>query len=394
MNSTKRISQLQQTLGPLMAWLDSYTKARGHAGAEACDFALGNPHDMPLASFSATLQKHARPQHKDWYAYKASEADAREHVAATLRQRFGAGFEPEYVAMTNGAAGALHIAFYTLLDPGDEVIINLPPWFLYEGYIAACGGVTVKVRVKADDFDLDVEAIRAAITPRTRAVVVNSPNNPTGRIYPPETLRALAVMLTEASAQFGRPIYLISDEAYNRIVFDGRPFVSPATFYPHSLLIYTYGKTLLTPGQRLGYIALPPDMPERAELAAGFTTAQFLNGLGFPSALMQYAIRDLETQIIDLKVLQHKRDWMVHELSGMGYQTHAPEGTFYLVVRSPMNDDVAFTQLLNSHKVLCLPGSVAELPGYFRISLTANEAMIERALPGFALAMTQVKTLD
>ena len=385
--TTRRIGHLQTTLGPFLAWMGSYTEARDRAGAEACDFAIGNPHDMPLPGFGPTLQKHANPQHKDWYAYKLNEAASQAHVARTLRARMGVAFEPECISMTNGAAGALHIAFNTLLDPGDEVIINLPPWFFYESYIAAAGGVTVKVSVKPDDYDLDVAAIAAAITPRTRAVVVNSPNNPTGRIYSAATLQALAAALTEASARHGRPIYLISDEAYNRILFDGRPFISPTLFYPHSLLIYTYGKTLLTPGQRLGYIALPPDMPERAELQRAIMLAQIVNGFGFSSALMQYAMPDLENQIIDLELLQEKRDRMVGALRGYGYEMRVPEGTFYLLVRSPQADDAAFVQSLIRQNIFCLPGSVAEIPGHFRISLTANEGMIERALPGFAKAI-------
>ena len=385
--TTRRINHLQTMLGPLLGWLSNYNSARAQAGPDACDFAFGNPHDMPLPGFGPTLAKHAAPEHKDWYAYKTNEAASQAHVARTLQARMGVAFEPENISMTNGAAGALHIAFNTILDPGDEVIINLPPWFLYESFIAAAGGVTVKVPVKADDYDLDVAAIAAAITPRTRAVVVNSPNNPTGRIYAAATLQALAAALSEASARHGRPIYLISDEAYNRILFDGRPFISPTLFYPNSLLIYTYGKTLLTPGQRLGYIALPPGMPGRVELHQAIELAQFVNGFGFPSALMQYAMPDLENQIIDLELLQEKRDRMVGALRRFGYEMRVPEGTFYLLVRSPQADDAAFVQRLIGENIFCLPGSVCEIPGHFRISLTANEGMIERALPGFARAI-------
>jgi aspartate aminotransferase len=296
----------------------------------------------------------------------------------------GLPFAPESIHMTNGAAGALHIAFYALLDAGDEVIMNLPPWFFYESFIQAAGGVPVKVPVRADDFDLDVAAIAAAITPKTRAVVVNSPNNPTGKIYPADTLQALARVLREASARYGRPIYLISDEAYNRIVFDGRSFESPVSFYENALLIYTYGKTLLTPGQWLGYIALHPQAHARAGLSDALHTAQWVNGFAWPSALMQYALPDFERMLIDVEALQHKRDWMVRELRSMGYIVSMPEGTFYLMVRSPLQDDVTFVRHLTGQSIFCLPGSVMEVPGWFRISLTANEDMIARSLAGFA----------
>ena len=390
--SSKLNAHLQTVMAPFTHYLDRYIEDRRRAGTNVCDFAFGNPHDMPLPEYGAALQRRAAPQNKDWFAYKFNEESSQRHVAATLKQRFGIPFEPDDVFMTGGAAGALSLAFATLLDPGDEVIINLPPWFFYESYIAACHGVTIKVKVKPGDFDLDLEAIQAAITPRTRAVVVNSPNNPTGRIYTASTLSALAGILTDASRKHGRPTYLISDEAYSRILLDGNAFVTPTAFYPHSFLIYTYGKTLLTPGQKLGYLALPPTMPDREAMRRALFMAQITRGWTFPDAIMQYSLPDIEKLIIDLEVIQHRRDWMMRELGAMGYQMKAPEGTFYLLVRSPDPDDVAFTDLLAEQGIMCLPGSVAEIPGHFRISLTANEDMIARSLPGFARAISKMET--
>lgn len=158
-------------------------------------------------------------------------------------------------------------------------------------------------------------------------------------------------------------------------------------FYPDSLLLYTYGKTLLAPGQRIGYIALPPSMPGREPLREALFTAQLLTGWAWPNALLQHALEDIEPLSIDIPRLEAKRDWMVAELRRMGYRVHSPEGTFYLLPRSPIPDDWAFTERLAEHDILCLPGEVVEMPGYFRISLTANEAMIERALPGFERAI-------
>ena len=197
----------------------------------------------------------------------------------------------------------------------------------------------------------------------------------------------MAGLLTHASARIGHPIYLISDEAYSRIVFDGRAYHSPTAFYPHTFLIYTYGKTLLTPGQRLGYIALPPTMPGREQLRTALFVSQLLTGYAFPNALLQHALSDLEQLSIDVEHLQRKRDRMVAALRDIGYELHVPEGTFYLLPRSPLADDLAFIELLAEQNIFCLPGTVVELPGYFRISLTANDAMIEQALPGFATAL-------
>jgi aspartate aminotransferase len=288
--------------------------------------------------------------------------------------------------MTKGASTALAIALATILSPGDEVIFLSPPWFFYESMIAFSRGVPVRVKVDLATFEPDIDAIDDAITPRTRAVIVNSPNNPTGRIYPPETLDGLATLLADASDQHGRTISLLSDEAYNRILFDGRRFHSPAAHYPNTFLLYSYGKTLLAPGQRLGYLALPPTMPGRERMRGAILATQF-SGYGVPDAVLQHAMPDLEPLCIDLVQLQRRRDTLVRELGDQGYKVHVPEGAFYLLPRSPIPDDVAFADLLAGHDVFVLPGRIVELPGYFRISLTANDEMVERSISRFGAAI-------
>ena len=226
-----------------------------------------------------------------------------------------------------------------MLDPGDEVIFSLPPWFLYEPMLLAADAVPVKVRVRSDDHDLDLDAIESAIGPRTRAVIVNTPNNPTGRIYPPATLSALADLLTAASRRWGRPIWLISDEPYARLVFSDAQFHSPSEFYPYTVISYSYGKVLLTPGERIGWLAISPSVPGRQALRKAIEVSQIAAGWLFPNAALQYAIADLERLSIDLGELEGKRDRMVAELGAAGYQLRPPEGTFYLWVRSPDPDD-------------------------------------------------------
>jgi aspartate aminotransferase len=272
-------------------------------------------------------------------------------------------------------------------DPGDEVLYSLPPWFLYEPIIVEAGLVPVKVHINPETFDLDLMAIASAITPRTRVVIVNTPNNPTGRIYPETLLVKLAAMLELASERNGRRIYLLSDEAYNRIVYDGARFHSPSEFYPYTLLAYSYGKTHLAPGERVGYLALPPTMPDRDGLREILSALQVAMGWIYPNALLQYALPALETFTIDVGQLQRKRDRLYEELTGMGYQLHRPEGSFYLFVHSPVPDDEAFTETLATRNVYVLPGVLFETPGFFRISLTANEDMVERSLPVFAEAI-------
>jgi aspartate aminotransferase len=380
----QRIHQASGALAPFLRFYTDSPYMRLYDKPGISDFAFGNPQEMPLPAFVQALQKWTVPQHKDWFAYNQSIASTQEAIAAALRARRGQSYAPEDILMTNGAFAGLSVCLMALVDPGDEVIFISPPWFFYEAMITTFGGTPVRIKIDPTHMDLDLDAIAQAITPRTRAIIVNSPHNPTGKIYTPATLTALGDILRRASTEHGRPIYLLSDEAYYRIVFDGNAYPSPTQFYAHSLMIYTYGKTLLTPGQRIGYIALPPDLPDRAEVGQAIFAAQMMAGYAFPNNLLQYALPELEEVSIDLAHLQAKRDRMVSGLRAAGYTLHVPEGTFYLLVKSPWEDDFAFCEQLAEYNILVMPGSVFEMPGYFRISLTANDEMIERALPGFA----------
>jgi aspartate aminotransferase len=387
---SRLVGQQLEALGPFLQFMTGSVWAKRRFAPEACDFVIGNPHDPVVPGLAEALARWSEPRAKDWFAYKVSEPEAQQLVAASLRQRTGVVFEPDDVALTNGAFAGLAVAIRAVCDAGDEVIYNSPPWFFYETIIRGCNATPVRVTIRPDDFDLDLDAIAAAITPRTRAIIVNSPHNPTRKIYPEETLRRLANLLTAASAQNGHRIYLLSDEAYCRIVYDGRVCPTPTAFYPWSFLIYTYGKTLLTPGERLGYIALPPAMPERETMRFGVIMAQVMTGYAFPNALLQHALSDLEPLSIDVRRLQARRDRMVAALRAAGYQAVEPEGTFYVLTRSPEADDRAFAERLAGRDVFVLPGALFEMPGWFRISLTANDEMIERALPVFAAVMAEV----
>jgi len=382
-----RTAAVARALAGVLGMLEWREELRHEPGT--CDLVLGNPQEMPLPGFVSALRHHSQPLNKDWFAYKRSEPEAREVVATSLREWRGLPFEPADIALTPGAFGALATAFRALLDPGDEVVYSLPPWFLYEPMLLAADAVPVKVRVRPADSDLDVEAIRSAIGPRTRAVIVNTPNNPTGRIYPPETLEALAAVLTDASARWGRPIWLISDEPYSRLVFSNAEFHSPSEFYPYTVISYSYGKVLLTPGERVGWLAISPEIPGREQLREAIEVAQIASGWLFPNAVLQYAVGDLEALSIDLVDLEAKRDRVVAELTDAGYHLRSPEGTFYLWVRSPEADDRAFCNRLAERKVLVLPGTICEVPGYFRVSLTAGNEMIDRALPVFRSAAAE-----
>lgn len=390
----KRISSslegVFESLVPFMTFFDESEWIKHGKDADAADFVAGNPQEMPIPEFAEALHKAVDPKSRDWFAYTLNNPDAQRTVAAGLRERTGLAFEEADVSMTNGAFGGLLVTMRTVCDPGDEVIFLSPPWFFYEAMIASLGLTPVRVKMEAPKFDIPFEAIEAAITPRTRAIIVNTPHNPSGRVFPPADLERLAGILATASARNGRPIMQLSDEAYCRILYDGNTHTTPAVFYPDTLVIYTYGKQLLTPGQRMGWIALPPSMEGREDMRNAIMLSQIVSGWTYPNAVMQYAVGDLETMSIDLAHLQKKRDRVVEGLRSAGYQVESPEGTFYLLPKIPGSDEQAFVDRLARDHVFVLPGAIVELPGYVRLSITASDEMIDRALPVFEAAFREM----
>lgn len=350
---------------------------------DALDFTFGNPHEMALPGLPAAIRAQAEPKTVEWFAYKTSERSAQEVVAAGLASELGLAFEPEDIAMTQGAFGAMSLALALLADAGDEVVIPVPGWFCYEPMLYAANLLPVHAPLDATTFDLDLDAIARAITPRTRIVIVNSPANPTGRVYPKATWDDLADVLERASREQGRRIWLMSDEPYRRIRFDGIEFASPAASYPWTVIDYSYGKVLLAPGQRLGYLALSPLIPaaERDELRDALMPLGLAIGWGFPDAVMQYSVPALEGLSIDLTELTRKRDRLYGALTDAGLDVTRPEGTFYLWGRAPGGDAAAFCDALAARGVYVMPGTLFDRPEHFRISLTATMDMIDRALP-------------
>jgi aspartate aminotransferase len=383
----RRMDRMVDSVAHVFGWYLGGDWQKHHLDPGVADFTFGNPQELPLPGLVAAIQHHAEPKDKDWFAYKLNEEEPRSVVVDILRERTGIEHRPEDIALTAGAFGALGVTIRALADEDDEVIFLSPPWFFYELMIASSGAKQVRVRLQPPDFDLDPDPIAAAITPRTRAIIVNSPNNPTGRIYREPELKALGQVLRDASERNGRPIVLLSDESYNRIVFDGIDFRSPALDYDATITIYTYGKTLLAPGQRIGYAAMHPDFPDREAIGYRIFVQQLAAGWGFPNALLQHAIGDLEKLSIDIGALQARRDRMVPALREIGYEVTKPEGTFYLMVRSPDPDDMAFSSRLAELGALVLPGTIVESPGWFRISLTASDEMVERGLEVFKAAL-------
>jgi aspartate aminotransferase len=382
------MDRLTASIAPFLSFFTG-PFAKLNKNPDIANFAVGNPQDFPLPEYVEALRGQLDPRRRDWFAYKDNEPKSRITVARGLAKRTGMDWDPADVAMTNGGFAALAVAMRALVEPGDEVIFLSPPWFFYEFMILAEGGVPIRLHLAPPAFEPDLDEIAAAITPRTRAIIFNSPHNPSGRVYPLNTLQALAATLADASARIGHPIYLVSDEPYNRILFDGITFHSPAEAYAHTVVTYSYGKQLLAPGMRIGYLTVPPTMPDREAFRDTIFVAQLATGYAFPNALLQHAIEDLDRLIIDIPAMQRRRDRLVGALREIGYETTMPEGTFYVMARAPIADDVAFSDLLAKHRVLVLPGAVVEVPGWFRISLTATDEMVERGIPGFAAAYAE-----
>jgi aspartate aminotransferase len=383
---SKRIQLADKAFAPIRDFYLSSRYSRHRADSDICDFTFGNPHEMPLDGIVSAIRARALPQNKDWFAYKTTEEEPQAYLAEKIGQELGLPFEPADVALTTGAFGAIMVAFRLVLDAGDEAVFSTPAWFCYEPMLLAADAVPRNVALKGPQFDLDLDAIDAAIGPKTRLVIVNSPHNPTGRIYDLEILMGLSDLLNRASAKIGRRIFLLSDEPYRRLRFDGHGYVSPAAIYPWSFISYSYGKVLLAPGQRLGYLAFSPLMPpgDRRALRDVMFSAQMALGWCFPNAVMQYTLPDLEKLSIDQEALTRRRDWLTDALARAGFEVLSPQGTFYLWSAWPPGDPERHWNALADKKVFVLPGSIMGSPANLRISLTASDKMVERALPIFA----------
>ena len=349
------------------------------------DFSLGNPNLEPPQEFFDVLREEASTQTPGRHGYmsNAGYADAREKVAEYVSEQHGLDLFAEHIVLTCGAGGALNVLFKTLLDPGDEVIVPSPYFVEYNFYISNHGGTCITVPTD-EGFLLDTHAIAAAITDKTKAVLINSPNNPTGRIYSAESLHDLGTVIRDASRRLQRDIYLISDEPYAKIVFDDGVVPSMLQVCPNSILITSYSKDLSIPGERIGYIAVNPALEPLGDLLSGLAFAQRTLGFVNAPAIMQYAIARLQGSSVDISLYQHKRDLLCGLLKDLGYSFVLPEGAFYLFPRSPIDDDVQFVHDLLQEQILVVPGSGFGRSGHFRIAYCVNDAVITGAADGFA----------
>lgn len=363
---------------------------KAQIGAEnVFDLSLGNPVAEPPVEFKNELRRFAEQPMAGMHRYMPNPGymDTREAVAESLAGETGLPFTGNEIIMTCGAAAAANVVLKTILNPGDEVIILAPYFFEYLYYIDNHDGISVTVNT-TERFQLDLQAIEDAITPRTRALIVNSPNNPSGVVYSAEEIAGLADVLNRKQAEHGTEIFLISDEPYKRIIFDGMAFPQILPAYDNSVIVTSHAKDLALPGERIGFIAINPNHKDKEELAGGLSFCNRTLGFVNAPALMQHVVRNLQGVSIDPDYYQQKRDFMHTALSEMGYDTVKPQGAFYLYPKAPIEDDVAFTKELLQWNVLVVPGRGFGTPGHFRISYCVEDWVLEGAVEGLAKAVS------
>ena len=359
-----------------------------HGPDKVYDFSLGNPDLEPPEKFRQVISSviAESPAGAHGYMPNAGYEETRAAVADYVSREQGVRVESEHVVMTCGAAGALNCIFKALLNPGEEVIVSAP-YFVEYGFYADNHGGQIRVVSTGNDFTLDLVAIEKAINSRTKVVLINSPNNPSGQVYDRTSLQQLGDLLATSSKKMGRTLYLVSDEPYRKIVYDG--FEVPSIFeaYANSIVATSYSKDVSLPGERLGYLVLHPQADEVKGLMGGFVLANRILGFVNAPALMQRVVTHLQGACVDVGVYQARRDLFCQGLADAGYELIKPRGAFYLFPKSPIADDVSFVRLLQEENILVVPGSGFGSPGYFRIAYCVGEKTIETAMPGFARAL-------
>jgi aspartate aminotransferase len=351
------------------------------------DFTLGNPDGEPPEKVIAVLREVVERNRPRSHAYmpNAGFMGVREVIARQLSAQTGLAYTADHILMTVGAAGAINVVLKSLLDPGDEVIILVPFFPEYQFYIENHAGRMVLVDTD-DTFQPDLVRIAAAITPRTKAIILNSPNNPTGAVYSTEFLQGLDDLIS----RLDHPVTVIADEPYKSLIFDGRTLPAIASLIHRTVLTYSWSKALAIPGERVGYLALSPCLPELQPLRDACTFANRILGFINAPAVWQWVMEEVADLEIDPLPYQEKRDLLWQGLTRIGYEVTKPQGTFYMFPKAPIPDDLAFVRRLMDEGILAVPGSGFGRAGYLRLSLTIPRQTIERSLPAFERALHKI----
>ncbi len=348
------------------------------------DLSLGNPVIEPPDEVQAALVQAAKDISPGLHRYmpNAGFQDVREAIAKTLSAECHVPLSANNLVMVCGAAGGLNVTLKTLLDSGDEVLIFAPYFVEYLFYADNHGGKAVAVKTH-DDFTLDMDALKDALSERTKAVIVNSPNNPTGVVYSREELKRLAEILKVHSEKTGKAVYLISDDPYKKITFDGVEAANILELYENSIYITSHSKDIALPGERIGFVAMHPKCEDAGNLMAGLIFSNRVLGFVNAPALIQRVVKNVQGVTVDVEQYKKKCDFLYGELTRIGYQVVKPQGAFYFFPKSPLADEVEFVKKLAEKKVLVVPGRGFGCPGYFRISYCLPDSVIEGSIAGF-----------
>ena len=350
------------------------------------DFSLGNPNvPAPEAVNRAITDIVAEEASTMVHGYMSNAGfeDVRNTVAQSLNRRFGTQFHLENILMTVGAASGMNVILKTVLDPGDEVIVFAPYFMEYGAYVRNYDGVLVTVSPDTSSFQPNISELKEKITRRTKAVIINTPNNPTGVVYSSETLEQIAAVMKAKEEEYRTSIVLISDEPYRELAYDGVevPYVTP--FYHNTVVCYSYSKSLSLPGERIGYLVIPDELEDSKAVIAAATIANRVLGCVNAPSLMQRVIMRCIDEKVNVEAYDRNRNLLYNGLTGFGFECIRPEGAFYLFVKSPEADDRAFSEVCKKHRLLVVPGTSFACPGYVRISYCVSYEQIERSLPAF-----------
>jgi aspartate aminotransferase len=358
-----------------------------HGAENVFDFTLGNPWVDPPQQFQDALEKVAAVTSRGIHTYmqNAGYPEVRAKIAGIVAAETGMPYTAADIVMTVGAAGASNVFLKSVLNPGDEVIVIAPFFPEYSFYISNHGGVRVVSRATECCLP-DLDDLSSRLTDKTRVLMLNSPCNPTGRIIPAERLEKIAEMLREHSAKVGRPIYILSDEPYRNLLFDGMEYPAPATFYDNTVVVTSYSKSISLAGERIGYMAISPRCAGAAEIFAAATFCTRTLGFVNAPAIMQHVLLALGSYDSNVPIYQKKRDVLYEGLTKIGYCVPKPEGTFFMFPKSPIANDPEFVMMLKEELILVTPGTGFDAPGNFRISFAVDDRVITDAMPGFERA--------
>lgn len=366
-------------------------------GAEnVYDFSLGNPMTPVPQQYNQAIIEAVQTENSlelHGYMDNAGYPETRRAVAGHLNQRFGTEFEERHIVMTVGAAGALNVVFKTILDPGDEVLALAPYFGEYRGYTANHQGILREVKPDTDTFQPDLEDLKAKITPETKGIIINNPVNPTGVVYSEDTIQKIAAVLEEKQKEYGHEIYLVSDEPYRELVYDGNTVPFLTKYYDNTFVTYSFSKSLSIPGERIGYIAVSPQMADCDQAIQGLSVANRILGFVNAPSLMQKALITSLDARTDVDYYDRNRKLIYGKLTELGFTCVRPQGAFYLFLKSPEPEEKKFVEAAKKHHILLVGGSAFSCLGYVRLAYCVSYEMLKRSLPAFETLAEEYRSI-